>query len=152
MLHFIPGRETTGNLFDQAIRALLCLLILAILGAIAVGTSQALADIWHAAVGLLLGTNSPHDLETALVDALGVLALVEVYRTAMAYFTEGRVKVTYIIDTVLVALLTETLAFWYREVEASRIGLLLALVAVLMAMRIFAIRFSPNRRATSDGL
>jgi len=152
VLTFFPGRETTGTLFDQAIRALLCFLILTILGGIAVGIAKTLADTWHAGIALLGTGSTGHGLEAALVDALGVLALVEIYRTAMAYFIEGRVKVTYIIDTVLVALLTETLAFWYREVEASRIGLLLALVAVLMGLRILAIRFSPNRRAISEGL
>jgi len=152
MLTFFPGRETTGTLFDQVIRALLCFLILAIIGGIAVGSAKALGDTWQTLSSLIHSGSIEHGLANVLVDALGVLALVEVYRTAMAYFIEGRVKVTYIIDTVLVALLTETLAFWYREVEASRIGLLLALVAVLMLMRILAIRFSPNRRAVADGL
>ena len=32
-------------------------------------------------------------------------------RTALAYFSEGRVKVTYIIDTVMVTVLTEVMAF-----------------------------------------
>jgi uncharacterized membrane protein (DUF373 family) len=148
----MPGRETTGTLFDQAIRILLCFLLLAILGSIAAGVARALVDTWNAMAGVFFGGPLSHSLEAVLIDALGVLAMVEVYRTAMAYFIEGRVKVTYIIDTVLVALLTETLAFWYREVETSRTGLLLALVAVLMVMRILAISFSPNRRAVANGL
>ena len=41
-----------------------------------------------------------------MVDMLTVLAIVEVLRTALAYFTEGQVKVTYIIDTVIVTVLT----------------------------------------------
>jgi hypothetical protein len=44
-------------------------------------------------------------------------AIVEVLRTALAYFSEGRVKVTYIIDTVIVTILTEEMAFWYKEME-----------------------------------
>jgi uncharacterized membrane protein (DUF373 family) len=70
----------------------------------------------------------------------------------MAYLVEGRVKVTYIIDTVLVAVLTEVLAFWYREIEATRMVIVIALVLTLMFVRIMAIRFSPKRRELSEGL
>jgi len=44
------------------------------------------------------------------------------------------------------------MAFWYREVDASRMLLLLALVLTLMAVRIMAIRFSPKRRELCEGL
>jgi uncharacterized membrane protein (DUF373 family) len=70
----------------------------------------------------------------------------------MSYLVEGRVKVTYIIDTVLVAVLTEVLAFWYREIETTRMVIVIALVLTLMFVRIMAIRFSPKRRELSDGL
>lgn len=86
------------------------------------------------------------------MEALTVLALVEIFRTAMAYFTEGRVKVTYIIDTVLVAVLTEVLAFWYKKVEIPRMIMVIALVLTLMLVRILAIHFSPNRVEVADGL
>jgi uncharacterized membrane protein (DUF373 family) len=70
----------------------------------------------------------------------------------MSYLVEGRVKVTYIIDTVLVAVLTEVLAFWYREIETTRMVIVIALVLTLMFVRIMAIRFSPKRRELSEGL
>jgi len=38
---------------------------------------------------------------------------------ALAYFSEGRVKVTYIIDTVMVTVLTEVMAFWYKEMPLA---------------------------------
>jgi len=148
----LPGREMTGNLFDQSIRLLLCFLIVAILGGIAAGVAGAFSDLFHAVGESLLRGETRHGLKNVLIDALEVLAMVEVFRTAMTYFIEGRVKVTYIIDTVLVAVLTEMLAFWYREVETGRITLLIALVFALMLVRILAIRFSPNRRALCDGL
>jgi len=148
----LPGREMTGNLFDQCIRILLCLLIVAILGGVAAGVVGAFADLFHAATKGLSQDTAEHGMQKVLIDALEVLAMVEVFRTAMTYFIEGRVKVTCIIDTVLVAVLTEMLAFWYREVETGRIALLIALVFALMLVRILAIRFSPNRRALCDGL
>jgi len=82
---------------------------------------------------------------TILVDVLTVLAIVEVLRTALAYFTEGRVKVTYIIDTVLVTVLTEVMAFWYREMDWEKVAMVIALVLSLATVRIIAVRYSPRR-------
>ena len=78
--------------------------------------------------------------------------MLELFRTVKAYFTEGRVKVTYIIDTVLVVVITEIMGFWYRDVETERLLLAIFLVIALMGVRIMAIRFSPKRRELLDGL
>ncbi len=148
----LPGREMTGNLFDQSIRILLCLLMFAIIGGIATGVAITFLEVYRFMISAFARKEVHHGMESILISSLGVLAMVEVFRTAMAYFIEGRVKVTYIIDTVLVAVLTETLAFWYRDVEAARIILMIALVFSLMVVRILAIRFSPNKKALCDGL
>ncbi|AMV73707.1 phosphate-starvation-inducible PsiE family protein [Desulfuromonas carbonis] len=150
--HYFPDRQATGVWFEQLSRILLCLLILAILGSIVSGIIRALIDVEQALLALGPGPASPVGNRAVLIDVLGVLAMMEVFRTAMTYLVEGKVKVTYIIDTVLVALLTELLAFWYHEVDLARVAMLLALVVVLMVLRILAIRFSPNRRALCDGL
>jgi uncharacterized membrane protein (DUF373 family) len=71
--------------------------------------------------------------------------MVEVLRTALAYFTEGRVKVTYIIDTVIVTVLTEIMAIWYRDVPWQKLAMVLAVVISLALVRIVAVRFSPRR-------
>jgi uncharacterized membrane protein (DUF373 family) len=55
------------------------------------------------------------------------------------------VKVTYIIDTVIVTVLTEVMAFWYREMEWEQIAMVIALVLSLAGVRIIAVRFSPRR-------
>jgi uncharacterized membrane protein (DUF373 family) len=82
--------------------------------------------------------------KSIMVDMLTVLALVEVLRTTLAYFSEGRVKVTYIIDTVIVTVLTEVMAFWYKETEWQKIAMVIALVLSLTFVRIIAVRFSPR--------
>ena len=82
--------------------------------------------------------------KSILVDMLTVLAIVEILRTALAYFSEGRVKVTYIIDTVLVTVLTEVMTLWYKEMGLEKIVMVIALVISLVCIRIVAIRFSPR--------
>jgi uncharacterized membrane protein (DUF373 family) len=151
MRQYWNAREFPGQFFEQAIRALLCLLLLALLGAILAGAAQTFRDLWPVAAGVF-GEREHGGFRQVLVDALTVLAMVEVFRTALAYFAEGRVKVTYIIDTVMVAVLTEVLAFWHRELETTRLVMAVILVVALMLVRILAIQFSPNRAETADGL
>ncbi len=130
--------------FELSARALLSLLIGAILVAILAGTVYTWYDM-----RLIFRTDFLGAFKTILVDILTVLALVEVLRTALAYFSEGRVKVTYIIDTVIVTVLTEVMSFWYKEMEWDEIAMVIALVLSLAGIRIVTVRFSP-RRARED--
>jgi uncharacterized membrane protein (DUF373 family) len=129
-----------SRFFETSARVLLSLLIVAILLAILGGVIYTFYD-----TRLILRTDFLGAFKTILVDILTVLALVEVLRTALAYFSEGRVKVTYIIDTVIVTVLTEVMAFWYKDMEWQEIAMLIALVLSLAVVRIIAVRFSPRR-------
>ncbi len=126
--------------FEALARLLLSLLIVAIFIAILAGIAWTFRDL-----RLVFHLEFHEFFRTILVDTLTVLAMVEVLRTALAYFTEGRVKVTYIIDTVIVSVLTEVMAFWYREMEWQQIAMVIALVLSLAGVRIVAVRFSPRR-------
>jgi uncharacterized membrane protein (DUF373 family) len=129
-----------ARFFESSARVLLSLLIVVILLAILIGIGCTAYDL------RLVFDKDFHDAYRAiLVDTLTVLAMVEVLRTALAYFTEGRVKVTYIIDTVIVTVLTEVMAFWYRDMEWQEIAMVIALVLSLAAIRVVAVRFSPRR-------
>jgi uncharacterized membrane protein (DUF373 family) len=126
--------------FEVSARAILSLLIVAILLAILAGVIYTFYDL-----RLILRMEFLGAFKCILVDVLTVLAMVEVLRTALAYFTEGRVKVTYIIDTVIVSVLTEVMAFWYKEMEWQDIAMVIALVLSLAFVRIIAVRFSPMK-------
>ena len=126
--------------FETSARVLLSLLIMAIFCAILIGIGFTFYDL------RLVVQMEFHDFfRKILVDALTVLAMVEILRTALAYFSEGRVKVTYIIDTVIVTVLTEVMAFWYREMDWEQVAMVIALVLPLAGVRIVAVRFSPRR-------
>ena len=64
----------------------------------------------------------------------------------MPIFLREGVKVTYIIDTVLVVILTEVMVFWFKEIEYSKILMVIALMLSLVVARIMAIRFSPTKK------
>jgi len=125
--------------FEVSARALLSLLIVAVLLAILAGVAYTFYDL-----RLIFRMDFLVACKSIMVDMLTVLALVEVLRTTLAYFSEGRVKVTYIIDTVIVTVLTEVMAFWYKETEWQKIAMVIALVLSLAFVRIIAVRFSPR--------
>jgi len=126
--------------FESSAQALLFLFIVAILLTILAGSLYTLYDL-----RLILTEGFHRAFKPLLVDMLTVLAVIEILRTALAYFTERRVKVTYIIDTVMVTILTEAMAFWHRDMEWQQVAMLISLVLALAATRVITVRFSPRR-------
>jgi len=131
--------------FEISARVMLSMLIAAILLAILGGIVWTFYDL-----RLIFQQDFHGAFRTILIDVLTVMAIVEVLRTALAYFSEGRVKVTYIIDTVMVTVLTEVMAFWYNEMSWQKLTMLISLVLSLALVRIIAVRFSP--RSCREGL
>jgi uncharacterized membrane protein (DUF373 family) len=125
--------------FEKSARALLSLLIVAILLAILAGIIYTFYDL-----RLIMTLPFHVAFKALLVDILTVLAIVEILRTALAYFSEGRVKVTYIIDTVMVTVLTEVMAFWYKEMPWQQLALVILLTVSLAMIRFIAVRYSPR--------
>jgi len=129
-----------SRFFEMSARVVLSFLIVAILVTILAGIGCTFYDL-----RLIFQQSFQSAFKTIMVDMLTVLAIVEVLRTALAYFSEGRVKVTYIIDTVIVTVLTEVMAFWYKDMEWQEIAMIILLVLSLACIRIIAVRFSPRR-------
>jgi uncharacterized membrane protein (DUF373 family) len=73
-----------------------------------------------------------------------LLALVEVFKTTVTYFREGRVKVTFIVDTILVVMLTEVISQWFKGGDWQALTALLAILLVLSVVRVIAVRWSPT--------
>lgn len=145
-------KDISGICFETLCRTLLSILLMVLLAGMAYGIIGASFDLISAAGHLFSGGEFHTTLKDLVINVLMVLAVVELFRTVKAYFSEGRVKVTYIIDTALVVVITEIMGFWYREIEIARVALAIALVVALMGVRIMAIRFSPKRRELMDGL
>jgi uncharacterized membrane protein (DUF373 family) len=83
--------------YEKLVRLILSVLILTIISGMLGGV---VITILH--LRLLFTMDIEHALRVIIIDALTILAVLEIFRTTLAYFSEGRVKVTYIIDTVIV--------------------------------------------------
>jgi len=132
--------EKISRFFEIAAKAVISLVVVAIFVMILAGTAYTVYDF-----RLIFSEPFHEAFRTILIDILTVLAIMEILRTALAYYSYGRVKVTYIIDAVLVTTLTEIMAFWYRDIEWQKLFMALALVLSLALVRIIAIRFSPEK-------
>jgi uncharacterized membrane protein (DUF373 family) len=133
-----PEIEIT-SLFVKGIKIVLSLLIITILLALFGGVVKTTIDL-----SLLFSSSLDIALRKIILDALILLAVVEIFRTALAYFTEGRIKVTFIIDTIIVVMLTEVMTLWFNEMEYGKLWAILILIGSLAIMRIMTIKFSPS--------
>lgn len=145
-------KNISGTFFDSISSTLLSLLLVILLVGMALGVANVGYELLKGIEHLFLDQSLHKTLKDLVINVLIVLAVLELLRTVRAYFSEGRLKVTYVVDTALVVVVTEIMGFWYREVEVKRVALAIALMLALMVVRILAIRFSPKRRELFDGL
>lgn len=131
-----------SQLFVKGLKGVLSLLMLVILLSLLAGVARTAWDL------SFLWTSWTSDLEGALrriiIDVLILLAVVETFRTVLAYFTEGRIKVTFIVDTVLVVMITEVISLWFKGGGWQEFGSIALLLVTLGIMRVIAIRYSPT--------
>jgi uncharacterized membrane protein (DUF373 family) len=92
---------------------------------------------------LLLSASLEVALRHIIVDALTLLAVVEVLKTALTYCSDGRVRVTFIVDTVLVVMLTEIISRWFTGGEWQQFAVLGGILLTLGVIQVVAVRYSP---------
>ncbi len=126
------------TLWTKGIKLVLSLLIVTILAALTGGVAKTFLDL-----GLLLRSPVEVALRQVIIDTLIILAVVELFKTTLTYFSEGRVKVTFIVDTILVVMLTEVIAQWFKGGDITHLAILGATILALGVMRVLAVRFSP---------
>jgi uncharacterized membrane protein (DUF373 family) len=126
------------RVWEVGTRFILSLLTLTILIGLAGGVLKTFLDL-----RLLLSTDVEVALRHILVDTLTLLAVVEVLKTTLAYCSDGRVRVTFIIDTVLVVMLTEVISRWFTSGDWQQFLILGGILLTLGVMRIVAVRYSP---------
>jgi uncharacterized membrane protein (DUF373 family) len=141
-MHPLIGRAAGMDLtawWIKGIKLVLSLLIMTILLALTGGVIKTLLDLT-----LLLHHPVEVALRQIIIDTLILLAVVEVFKTTLTYFSEGRVKVTFIVDTILVVMLTEVISEWFKGVHVEQFAILGVILLTLAAIRVLAVRFSPT--------
>lgn len=132
------GSSELTLLWEKGTQVVLSLLIVTILVGLAGGVLKTFIGL-----RLLLTADIDLGLRHLIVNTLMLLAVVEVLKTTLAYFSEGRVRVTFIVDTVLVVMLTEVISQWFTGGDWQRLGILALILITLGLIRVVAVRFSP---------
>lgn len=129
------------EVWSVAIKGVLSLVIVTLLTAL---TGGALKTLWD--IRLLVDHSAEIVLRQIIVNTLILLAIVEVFKTTVTYFREGRVKVTFIVDTIMVVMLTEVISQWFKGGDWQALTVLCGIVLVLGIVRVMAVRWSPALR------
>lgn len=131
--------ELSNSLMYRSIPILLRLLIFVVLLGFLGGVIKTLVDL-----ELLLKTSVENALRELLLNVLTLLAVIEVVKTALSYLSDGRVRVTYIVDTVLIVMLNEVISSWFKSVGIETWIPLVLVLMTLIIVRVLAIKFSPD--------
>ncbi|HMS83662.1 MAG TPA: phosphate-starvation-inducible PsiE family protein [Nitrospira sp.] len=129
------------EVWNKGMKGVLSLVMLILLTAL---TGGALKTLWE--IRLLIDHPAEVVLRQVIVNTLMLLALVEVFKTTATYVREGRVKVTFIVDTILVVMLTEVISQWFKGGDWQPLIALLGILLILSIVRITAVRWSPTLR------
>jgi uncharacterized membrane protein (DUF373 family) len=140
----VPGNDLWARIADTfspaLVRVLTSLLIVALCLWMGAGIVNVVLDLRQS-----LSSGWAGVAEHAIIDALIMLALLEVIRTLQAYLKLGRVRVTFILDTALVVLIGELMGLWFKEYAPEKVLLGLGVIVTLVVLRIVTARFSPER-------
>ena len=128
------------TLWMRGTKVVLSLLILTLLIALTGGVVKTFADLY-----LLVSQPLEVVFRKIIVNTLLLLAIVEVLKTTVTYFSEGRVKVTFIVDTILVVMLTEVISQWFKEASLEHWLTLGGILLALAILRVIAVRWSPAK-------
>ena len=124
--------------FAHSIKILSSLLIIVILVGFLGGIIKTFIDL-----SLLIHDTVETGLRQMLLNVLNLLAVIEILKTGLSYLVDGRVRVTYIVDTVLIVMLNEVITFWFSNNHTGYMSLILILLT-LIVVRILAIKYSPD--------
>jgi uncharacterized membrane protein (DUF373 family) len=128
-------------------KGVLSLVILTLLTAL---TGGALKTFWD--IHRLFDHSVEVVLRHIIVNTLILLAIVELFKTTVTYFREGRVKVTFIVDTILVVMLTEVISQWFKDGGWQALAVLCGILLVLAIIRVMAVRWSPDPRTAENDI
>ena len=129
--------------FRRAVDWIVKLLVPLAIVALAMGIARVFLDVWQ----VWRGPSITVAFDVLVTDILSMFVVIELLRSVVEYFEIHRLKITFILDAALVFVLREVMIGLYRrEMHAADIAALAAMLLVMGAVRIAAVRFSPPER------
>lgn len=115
------------------------ILMIAIYFWMAYGFVNLLVNLYHS-----FPDNWSHGAEAMIKEVVILLASFELIRVFQSYLLIGRVKVTLILDVVLVVLIGELISLRYANFSMNEVIMSIFVISVLIVLRIVTTKFSPD--------
>jgi uncharacterized membrane protein (DUF373 family) len=104
------------------------------------GVARVFLDLWH----VYKSPDISQGFDTIVTDILSMFVVIELLKSIVEYFELHRLKITFIIDAAVVFLLREVMIGLYRHaLDGGQLAGIAALLLVLGAFRVAAVRFPP---------
>ena len=131
------------EVFRWAVDLVVKLMIPLVVVALMMGIARLFLDLWAA----FRAQNISTGFDLLVSDILSMFVVIELLKSVVEYFEIHRLKITFILDAALVFVLREVMIGLYkREIRAAELAALAAMLLVMGAVRIAAVRFSPPER------
>jgi uncharacterized membrane protein (DUF373 family) len=133
--------RTFRRAVDLVVKLLMPLAIVALM----MGIARVFLDVWQ----VWRGPSIAMAFDVLVTDILSMFVVIELLKSIVEYFEIHRLKITFILDAAIVFVLREVMIGLYkREMHAPEIAALAAMLLVMGAVRIAAVRFSPPERSS----
>jgi uncharacterized membrane protein (DUF373 family) len=141
--------KSAGQSFDSSATRLFRLitdLIVKLLVPLAVvalmmGVARVLLDLWH----VYKNPDLAAGFDTVVTDILSMFVVIELLKSVVEYIEVHSIKIVFILDAAVVFLVREVMIGMYRHtLDGGQLGAVAALLLVLGAFRVGAVRFPPE--------
>lgn len=133
------------RIFDTVIRNVTVVILYILLLALIVGLLKTLLSLAAIIAGIFQGNFLSISFSDVVFSVLTVFVLIDLFKTFIDYREHERIRLTYITDATILLIMREIAAGIYaQKIEYEFIISLSILLLVLGAIKILAVKYSPD--------
>ncbi|HEU4383427.1 MAG TPA: phosphate-starvation-inducible PsiE family protein [Anaeromyxobacteraceae bacterium] len=135
------GGDFAVRLFRKALDLVMKLLVPLVVVALMMGVAKLFLGMWAVWKSPTIAAG----FDVMVTDVLSMFVVIELLRSILEYADSHRIRITFVIDAALVFLVREVMIGLYKHaLAATEVAALAMLLLVLGAVRLSAVRFSPD--------
>ena len=132
--------DTATRWFRTAVDVIVKLLMPVAIVALLMGIARVFVDLF----GVWKSPSISQGFDVLVTDILSLFVVIELLKSIVEYFEVHRLKITFILDAAVVFVLREVMIGLYKhELPPAQLVALAAMLFVMGAFRIAAVRFPP---------
>lgn len=131
--------KNADTLYATTIRILLYAVLVIVVLALAAGVIRAGIDLVTS-----LDDSIQVILQKIVIDAIFIIALVEISIIVLGYLRDGKVRLRYIVDTVLIIMVNEVVSAVFHRPSLAQAGSLAIIIITLLAVRLGVMYIETN--------